>query len=38
MVKNAINGKGNMPAKGGNSNLTNDEIKAAVEYMVDQSK
>ena len=38
VVKNAIDGKGNMPAKGGNSGLSDDEIKAAVEYMVEQSK
>ena len=38
VVKNAINGQGNMPAKGGNSNLSDDEVKAAVEYMIEQSK
>ena len=38
LVKNSISGKGKMPAKGGNSKLTDDEVKAAVEYMVEQSK
>ena len=38
MVQYAINGKGKMPPRGGNSKLTDNEIQAAVEYMVEQSK
>ena len=33
-----IKGKGMMPPKGGKPNLTDAEIKAAVQYMVDKSK
>lgn len=38
LVQNAIKGIGKMPAKGGNSSLTDEEVKAAVNYMLDQSQ
>lgn len=38
LLKSALGGKGAMPPKGGNAALTDAEIKAAVEYMVSQSK
>jgi cytochrome c5 len=38
LVNNAINGKGAMPPKGGSMHLSNDEIRAIVEYMVDASQ
>lgn len=42
MYNSAINGKttpaGMMPAKGGNTNLSDDEVKAAVDYMISQSQ
>ena len=41
MYKHAIDGftgaKGMMPAKGGSANLTDAEVKAAVDYMADKS-
>lgn len=41
LYKHALEGytgsKGMMPAKGGAANLTDDEVKAAVDYMADQS-
>ena len=33
-----IKGKGTMPAKGGNSSLTEADVKAALDFMLDQSK
>jgi cytochrome c5 len=38
LVHNAIHGIEKMPPKGGNMQLTDDEVKAAVEYMVKMSK
>ncbi len=42
ILKHAIDGftgaKGQMPARGGNPALTDDEIKATVAFMVDQSR
>lgn len=38
MYNNSIKGQGIMPAKGGNPTLTDDEIKAAVDWMVQQSQ
>lgn len=38
MTTVVINGKGAMPPKGGNASLSEDDIRAAVEYMADQSR
>ena len=42
VIKNAINGyqgeSGFMPAKGGMSSLSDDEVAAAVRYMIKQSE
>jgi len=38
LVASTIKGKGMMPAKGGHANLTDADIKAAVEYMESKSK
>lgn len=38
LYTNAINGIGIMPAKGGCVNCSDDEIKAAVDYIVNNSK
>ena len=40
LFKHALEGfqdKGMMPAKGGNTELSDDEVKAAVVYMVNES-
>jgi cytochrome c5 len=36
LVQSVINGKGAMPPKAGNPGLSEEEIRAAVNYMVDQ--
>ena len=38
LLASALNGKNAMPPKGGNSNLTPDEISAAIDYMVSAAK
>ncbi len=38
LIKSATNGKNAMPAKGGNPDLTDAEIKAAVEHLIGLAK
>ncbi len=38
LYANAINGIGSMPAKGGNIALSDDDVRAAVDYMLEQSQ
>jgi cytochrome c5 len=38
LVQSVINGKGAMPPKAGNPGLSEEEIRAAVDYMVDQAR
>jgi cytochrome c5 len=37
LIKNSIDGKNQMPARGGDPSLSDDEVKAAVEHMLKQS-
>lgn len=37
LVHNAINGIGGMPARGGNRNLSDDEVRLAVVYMLEEA-
>lgn len=38
LLKNATNGKNAMPARGGAADLSDDELKAAVEFLVGKAK
>ena len=38
MVESAIRGKGAMPARGGQAGLSDNDIKAAVSYMIEKSR
>lgn len=38
LVQSAVKGKGAMPPKGGNASLSDADIRAAIEFMVSQSK
>jgi len=38
LVANVIKGKGAMPARGGHPNLSDDDIKAATEYIVSKAQ
>ena len=37
LVNSAVNGKGAMPAKGGQPALTDEEVQSAVQYMLEQT-
>lgn len=38
LYKTSLEGKGAMPAKGGRADKSDDDVKAAVDYMVGASK
>src|SRR6267143_2160958 len=38
LLQSALKGKGAMPPKGGNPSLSDDEVRAGLEFMVSQSK
>lgn len=38
LYTSSLKGKGAMPAKGGNPSLSDADVKAAVDYMVGQTK
>jgi len=37
LMNSALHGKGQMPARGGNPSLTDEEMQAAVDYMLEQA-
>ena len=37
LLNHAINGKGAMPPRGGNPGVTDDELKATIEYMLKET-
>jgi len=36
LMQSALNGKGDMPIKGGNPNLSDEDISLAIDYMISQ--
>ena len=38
LFQSAIHGKGNMPARGGQPGLSDQDIRAAIDYMVSNSR
>lgn len=38
LLESALRGKGGMPPKGGNPGLSDAQVRAAMEYMISQSK
>jgi cytochrome c5 len=38
LLASALNGKNAMPPKGGNSNLTPEDVSAAIDYMISAAK
>ena len=37
LVQSAARGKGNMPPRGGQTQLTDDDLRAAIQYMISRS-
>jgi cytochrome c5 len=37
LVQSAARGKGNMPPRGGQTELTDDDLRAAIQYMISRS-
>lgn len=38
LLQSALRGKGGMPPKGGNPGLSDEQVRAAMEYMIAQSR
>jgi len=38
LLASVVKGKGAMPPKAGNASLTEDDLRAAIDYMLDQAK